>query len=107
MNVGSIVRCRNRDWVLLPSDDPEVHRLRPLTGGTDDVVSVHRGLANLIGSDLPEERPRPAAFPPPAAEDVTDAAGASAHDGTDRERPAGAGLGGARRGRARAAAVRE
>ena len=76
MNVGSIVRCRNRDWVLLPSDDPDVHRLRSLTGGTDDVVSIHRQLANLIGSDLPEERLRPATFPPPTADDVTDAAGA-------------------------------
>ena len=76
MNVGSIVRCRNRDWVLLPSDDPEIHRLRPLTGGGDDVVSVHRQLANLIGYDLPEERLRPAAFPPPTVDDVTDAAGA-------------------------------
>ena len=76
MNAGSIVRCRNRQWVLLPGDDPDIHRLRPLTGATDDVVAVHRQLANLIGSDLPEERPRPAAFPPPTVDDVTDAAGA-------------------------------
>ena len=76
MNVGSIVRCRNRDWVLLPSDDPEVHRLRPLTGAADDVVAVHRRLADLVGCDLPGERLQPAAFPPPTAADVTDAAGA-------------------------------
>jgi len=30
MNPGSIVRCRQRDWVLLPSDTQDVYRLRPL-----------------------------------------------------------------------------
>jgi hypothetical protein len=32
MNPGSIVRCRNRNWVLLPGESPDVHLLRPLTG---------------------------------------------------------------------------
>src|SRR5271157_234604 len=48
MNPGSIVRCRNRDWVLLPSEQPDVHLLRPLTGATDEVVAVHAGMSNLI-----------------------------------------------------------
>jgi hypothetical protein len=26
MNPGSIVRCRNRDWVLLPNDRDDVYR---------------------------------------------------------------------------------
>ena len=76
MNPGSIVRCRNRDWVLLPSDDPDVHHLRPLTGATDDVVAVHRQLSDLVGSELPEERLRSATFPLPTADDVADATGA-------------------------------
>jgi superfamily II DNA or RNA helicase len=76
MNPGSIVRCRNRDWVLLPSDQPEVALLRPLTGATDDVVAVHQGLSDLIGASLPEERIRSATFPLPTPEDLTDAAGA-------------------------------
>ena len=33
MNPGTIVRCRNREWVLLPSDEPEVHRLPPADRG--------------------------------------------------------------------------
>jgi SNF2 family DNA or RNA helicase len=50
--------------------------LRPLTGTTDDSVKVHRGLANLVGYDLPFERIAPASFPLPVAEDVSDAASA-------------------------------
>ena len=73
---GSIVRCRNRDWVLLPSDDPDVHHLRPLTGVGDDLVAVHRRLADLVGAELPGERVCPATFPLPSPADVSDAAGA-------------------------------
>ncbi|GIW70813.1 MAG: hypothetical protein KatS3mg102_0355 [Planctomycetota bacterium] len=50
--------------------------LRPLTGTTDDIVKVHRGLATLVGYDLPFERVTPASFPLPAAEGVADAASA-------------------------------
>jgi SNF2 family DNA or RNA helicase len=70
---GSIVRCRNREWVLLPSDNPEVWLLRPLTGTEEDVVVVHKGLVNLVGYSLPFERVEPATFPLPKAEDVSDA----------------------------------
>lgn len=73
---GSIVHCRNRDWVLLPSDSPEVHLLRPLTGATDEIVAIHKQLTNLIGYDLPEERVRAATFPLPSPEDLADAASA-------------------------------
>jgi len=76
MTPGSIVRCRNRDWVLLPSKDPEILRLRPLAGAGDEVVAIHRGLMNLIGGVLPEERIRPSTFAPPTPEDVSDATGA-------------------------------
>ena len=73
MNLGSIVRCRNRDWVLLPSDEPDIHHLRPLTGFTDDIVAVHGPLSELIGSVLPDERLRPATFPLPKIDDLADA----------------------------------
>jgi superfamily II DNA or RNA helicase len=74
MNPGSIVRCRNRDWVLLPSDDSELYLLRPLTGLTDDTVAIHRRLADLVSYSLPEEKLRPSHFKPPAADDLGDAA---------------------------------
>ncbi|MCX7867275.1 MAG: DEAD/DEAH box helicase, partial [Limisphaera sp.] len=76
MNPGGIVRCRNREWVLLPSDNPKVWTLRPLTGTLDEVVQVHKQLAELIGYDLPDERLTSAEFPPPAPEPVQDAASA-------------------------------
>lgn len=75
MTPGSIVRCRNRDWVLLPdqAEAPELMYLRPLTGATDETVAVHRGLTNLIGGALPAERVAPSTFAPPQPEDVADA----------------------------------
>jgi superfamily II DNA or RNA helicase len=76
MNPGSIVQVRNRYWVLLPHDDPDFYLLRPLTGVTDEAVALHRRLTELLGYTLPEERPRPATFPLPTPEDVSDAVGA-------------------------------
>ena len=76
MNAGSIVRCRNRDWVLLPSDRDDVHLLRPLAGALDEVVAVHKQLTDLVGYDLPEERVRPSRFEPPVPDDLADAASA-------------------------------
>ncbi len=70
---GSIVRCRNRDWVLLPGEDESLFLLRPLTGTNDDVVALHKGLTNVIGYSFPEERVRPSKFPPPTPEDLGDA----------------------------------
>jgi hypothetical protein len=70
---GAIVRCRGREWVLLPSSDAEVFRLRPLTGTSDEPVEVSRALSNLIGYTLPSERVAPAQFPLPRPERVLDA----------------------------------
>jgi len=38
--VGSLVRTRGRDWVVLSSDHPDVLRLRPLTGSENDAIGV-------------------------------------------------------------------
>lgn len=76
MNAGSIVRCRNRDWVLLPSDRSDLFLLRPLAASSDEVVAVHRQLADLIGAELPEEKVRPSMFPLPSVDDVSDVASA-------------------------------
>ncbi len=73
MNPGTIVRCRNRDWVLLPSENEDFYALRPLAGTADEVTLVHRELSNLIGYSLPEERVRPSSFPPPTHYDLSDA----------------------------------
>ena len=76
MNPGAIVRCRHRDWVLLPADTDDVWVLRPLTGTGDDVVKVHQSLTNLVGYDLPAERVTAASFPLPTVADLSDAASA-------------------------------
>jgi superfamily II DNA or RNA helicase len=70
---GATVRCRGREWVLLPSSDAEVFRLRPLTGTSDEPVEVSRALSNLLGYTLPSERVAPAQFPLPRPERVLDA----------------------------------
>ena len=70
---GAIVRCRGREWVLLPSSDAEVFRLRPLTGTSDEPVEVSRALSNLLGYTLPSERVESAQFPLPRPERVLDA----------------------------------
>ncbi|MBC7327874.1 DEAD/DEAH box helicase [bacterium] len=74
--IGSIVKFRERLWVLMPSDDQELLLLRPLTGSQDELVAVHRKLSTLIGSTIPEERIEPAIFPLPTIDDVSDAVGA-------------------------------
>lgn len=76
MQPGSIVQCRNREWVLLPSDNDDVFLLRPLTGATDEVVAIHKRLTNLIGYSFPEERVRSATFPLPTPNDTSNAVGA-------------------------------
>jgi len=54
---GMLVNARKRDWIVLPSADSNVLRLRPLTGGDDDAVGV---FLPLEGRDV-----KPASFAPP------------------------------------------
>jgi len=70
---GSIVAFRKREWVVLPSDRPDLMSLRPLTGAIDSTISVQKELAKIIGSSLPEERIRSANFPKPTVDDLADA----------------------------------
>lgn len=71
LSVGSIVRCRNREWVILPSSDENLLLLRPLTGSEKEICGIFRPLSNL-GFD----RVEPANFPLPKLEDTGDAIGA-------------------------------
>lgn len=54
---GSLVNARGRDWVVLPSREPEVLRLRPLTGGEGGEIGI---LLPLEGGSL-----TPTMFPAP------------------------------------------
>lgn len=59
---GSIVICRQRQWVVLPSDNSEVVRLRPLSGNEEQICGVFTrlGLENI----------EPAQFNPPNPETI-------------------------------------
>ncbi|ABL79357.1 MULTISPECIES: helicase-related protein [unclassified Nocardioides] len=61
--VGSLVRARGREWVVLPGTTPDFVLLQPLGGGSDDVVGV-----------FPDEGVEHATFPPPTAADLGDSA---------------------------------
>lgn len=52
MNPGSIVRFRDREWVLMPPDADEVLVLRPLTGTSEDAIRVHRQLLLEAGGNM-------------------------------------------------------
>ncbi|NNJ13102.1 DEAD/DEAH box helicase [Chloroflexales bacterium ZM16-3] len=39
-SVGSLVRCREREWVVLPSPDEELLLLRPLGGATAEICGI-------------------------------------------------------------------
>ncbi|MCK5927600.1 MAG: DEAD/DEAH box helicase [Nocardioides sp.] len=59
--VGSLVRARGREWVVLPGTTADFLLLQPLGGGTADVVGV-----------FPDEGVEPATFPTPTVEDLGD-----------------------------------
>ena len=61
---GSIVSCRDRQWVVLPSDSPDLIRLRPLSGNEDQICGIYTRL-NL-------ETIEPAQFRTPNASTIQD-----------------------------------
>jgi superfamily II DNA or RNA helicase len=69
-SIGSIVRCRNREWVVVPSPDENISLLRPLTGSEKELCGIYRPL-NGMGLDAIE----PAIFPLPKPEHSGDAIG--------------------------------
>lgn len=59
LRVGSLVRLRERDWVVLPHERPDVLRLRPLAGHEHECCSVYVPLEGkaLAPSRFPEPDP--------------------------------------------------
>jgi hypothetical protein len=64
---GTIVHARGREWIVLPSREPEVLRLRPLTTARGEEVGLFLPLEG--------ERVRPARFADPEAVSGGDATG--------------------------------
>jgi len=63
---GKLVSLRGRDWIVLPSDDPELLVVKPLGGSDDEIAGIYLPLA--IKSDQPID----AIFPNPTKEDLGD-----------------------------------
>ncbi|NEE01151.1 helicase-related protein [Phytoactinopolyspora halotolerans] len=55
--VGSLVRARGREWVVLPDSDDAVLVVRPLGGGDADVAGVLRGIEQIESASFPPPRP--------------------------------------------------
>ena len=58
-NIGSVVTCRDRQWVVLPPDHVDVIRLRPLSGNEDEVCGVFKnlGLEVIESAEFPAPQP--------------------------------------------------
>jgi superfamily II DNA or RNA helicase len=57
---GSLVSARGREWIVLSGSDPEVLRVRPVSGSEEDQTRIHLALES--------EPVREARFPLPVAE---------------------------------------
>ena len=60
---GSIITCRDRQWVVLPAENLDVTRLRPLSGNEAQICGIYQPL---------EEEFAPAHFPLPQSEAIQD-----------------------------------
>ena len=66
---GKLVSLRGRDWMVLPSEDPEnLIVLKPLGGSEDEIIGIYKPLG--IEFDHPEET----IFPKPQPADIGDIA---------------------------------
>jgi len=63
---GTLVNLRNRDWVVLPSDDPDLLVVKPLGGSEEEVAGIYLPL------NFGKDQPKLAQFPYPASADLGD-----------------------------------
>jgi len=63
---GTLVKIRDRDWVVLPSDDTDLLLIKPLGGSDDEATGIFLPLAEAA------DKPQSAEFPNPDANDLGD-----------------------------------
>jgi superfamily II DNA or RNA helicase len=63
-NPGELVHYRKRDWIVLPSDDENLLRIKPLGGSEEEETAVFLPLSLL------SEKITPARFPDPKANEI-------------------------------------
>lgn len=69
---GSLVHYRERDWVVLPSEDVRMLLLRPIGGSGRELCGVLRPLSDHIAYTLSYERVEASRFPLPSPDRVQD-----------------------------------
>ena len=63
---GKLVSLRDREWVVLPSDNADLLIVRPLGGSEEETTGIYLPL------EIPGDIPKDARFEPPGAEDLGD-----------------------------------
>jgi len=61
---GTLVRLRDRDWVVMPSGDKDVLLIKPLGGTEEETTGIY------IPFEFEEEIPQPSNFPLPTISDL-------------------------------------
>lgn len=61
---GTLVRFRSRDWMVLPSDDPDLLRVKPLGGSDEEQTAIYLPLM------IPDDAVASSSFPDPTPEDL-------------------------------------
>ena len=61
---GSLVKLRNRDWVVMPSADEKLLLVKPLGGADEETTGIFLPLA------ISDEIPQPSQFPVPSIDDL-------------------------------------
>lgn len=69
---GTLVSYRNREWVVVPSEDQNLVLLRPIGGSSREICGVWKPFADMIAYSFPFERITPAQFPLPEPTSVQD-----------------------------------
>lgn len=63
---GSLVNVRDRDWVVMPSEDADLLLIKPLGGSEEETTGIYLPLA------FPADKPKETRFPSPTVEDLGD-----------------------------------
>jgi superfamily II DNA or RNA helicase len=63
---GKLVSLRGRDWIVLPSDDPDLLVVKPLGGSEDEIAGIYLPL------EIESDKPVDSSFSPPTKEDLGD-----------------------------------
>jgi len=61
---GTLVRFRSRDWMVLPSNDADLMRIKPLGGSDEEETAIYLPL------QIPDEKVTSANFPDPTPDDL-------------------------------------